>query len=97
MGGILFHQKRPLFKFIGIGLMACLGLVTLSQYIKTDQSTLTEYREGGIGGYTDDDWFLSSDLVNYLRKDQRVFNEGLAVYSNASLAVYFFTKQHLLI
>ena len=89
--------KRPLFKFIGIGLMACLGLVTLSQYIKTDQSTLTEYREGGIGGYTDDDWFLSSDLVNYLRKDQRVFNEGLAVYSNASHAVYFFTKQHLLI
>ncbi len=89
--------KRPLFKYFGIGIIACIGLFTLLQYIKTDQSTLAEYREGGIGGYTDDDWYLSSELVNYLRKERSVFQEGLPVYSNASHAVYFFTKQHLLL
>ena len=94
---LLRSLKRPVLKYLGIGLLAIVGLLTISEYLKIDRATLTEYNEGGIGGYTDDDWSRSSELINFLRKDHSVFHQGLPVYSNASHAVYFFTKQHLLI
>jgi len=78
-------------------------LVTLSSgmviwsYVQTDKASWIEYNEGGIGGYTDDDWRINSELINYLRQDHSLFRQGIPVYSNASHAVYFNTKAHLLI
>jgi hypothetical protein len=56
--------------------------------------TYYENIQGGIGGYSDDDW-VYSDLINYLKKDRSIFKTGIPVYSNASHAVYFFTGEHL--
>jgi len=73
-----------------------IGGLTLHQYYKIDKDMLQDNKEGGIGGYNDDDWVFS-DVLAFLKKDRTIFKKGLPVYSNASHAVYFFTGEHLYI
>ena len=81
---------------IGLILFCSLLIVaTLIQYTKVDKMTYQENIEGGIGGYSDDDWYISSGLLNYLHSNSNtsLFNSGKTVYSNAAHAVYFKTSQ----
>ncbi len=75
-------------------LMIIFGGVTLQQYYTADKSTYQENKEGGIGGYSEDDW-VYSDALTYLKQDRSIFHQALPVYSNASHAVYFYTGEHL--
>ena len=73
----------------------CIVLVlpTLFQYSKVDRATYLENIQGGIGGYSDDDWFISSELLKYSASNPSLFKSGKVVFSNAAHAVYFKTKQ----
>jgi len=75
-------------------LIVIFGGVTLQQYYTADKSTYQENKEGGIGGYSEDDW-VYSDAIAYLKKERSIFHQALPVYSNASHAVYFYTGEHL--
>ncbi len=88
--------KQPQWKYIFIGLFAFAGLFSVYSYYKGVEAMQAENKEGGIGGYGDDDW-VYSDLLVALKKDGNYFNQGIPVYANASHAVYFFTKRHLAI
>ena len=84
-----------MYKNIFFGLVAILLLPTLYDYSKQDLETINENKQGGIGGYTDDDWYVSSGLLNYLQSNNSLFKNGYPIYSNAAHAVYFRTKQHV--
>ncbi|MEY4278738.1 MAG: hypothetical protein RL377_742, partial [Bacteroidota bacterium] len=58
-------------------------------------SSYNENKQGGIGGYSDDDWLISSGLLNYLVANPTFFKSDMPIYSNAAHAVYFRTQQHL--
>ncbi|MDE3142641.1 MAG: hypothetical protein KGL19_00710, partial [Bacteroidota bacterium] len=51
--------------------------------------------EGGIGGYTDDDWKESETLL-FLKNDTAFFKRDYPIFSNANHAVYFFTDRSVL-
>ena len=59
-----------------------------------DIANYAEVHEGGIGGYSEDDWAFSP-LLKELQNNPTYFNKGVPVYSNASHAVYFYTNQYL--
>lgn len=88
--------KQPILKFTFIGLFSMAGVFTVFSYYKAVEAMQAENKEGGIGGYGEDGW-IYSDLILSLKRDGQVFNKGIPVYSNASHAIYFFTKQHLAI
>ena len=88
--------KFSITKFAYIVLLCGLSVGVIFNYYKEFVAMYSENKEGGIGGYSDDDW-VYSDLLLSLKKDNSIFNKGIPVYSNASHAVYFFTKKHLLI
>ena len=75
-------------------LIMMMGGLTLQQYYTKDKATFQENKEGGIGGYGEDDW-VYSEAIAYIKKDRSIFKKGWPVYSNASHAVYFFTGEHL--
>jgi hypothetical protein len=85
--------KTIRFKTILIIFCTVLALPILFQYSKVDKATYLENIQGGIGGYSDDDWFISSGLLNYLNTNPAFFKVGKPIYSNAAHAVYFKTKQ----
>ena len=85
--------KTGRYKIALILFCSLLIIATLIQYTKVDKATYQENMEGGIGGYSDDDWFINSGLLNYLKSNASLFNGGKTVYSNAAHAVYFKTSQ----
>jgi hypothetical protein len=70
------------------------GLATLGDYAKKDFASYQENSQGGIGGYTEDDW-MYSETISHLQKESEIWHQGQPVFSNASHAVYFYTKRHL--
>jgi hypothetical protein len=86
--------QQPRWKYMFIGLFAFAGLFSVISYYKAAVAMQAENKEGGIGGYGEDGW-VYSDLLATLKKESQYFNMGIPVYSNASHAVYFFTKRHL--
>jgi len=86
--------RTPLLKTGYLLFSILIGAATLLQYYKVNLDTYQENKEGGIGGYTDDDW-VNSEALAFLQKDKTLFKKGLPVYSNASHAVYFYTGEHL--
>ena len=72
-----------------------LSFVSIYKYANIGLATLKENNEGGIGGYTDDDWRVSSGLLNYLKSDATLFTKKEVIYSNAAHAVYLYTQQHV--
>jgi len=71
-------------------LMIGLAVALLFQHYKIDKVTYKDESEGGIGGYTEDDW-KASETLHYLQKDSSFFTSKIPVFSNASHAVYFYT------
>jgi hypothetical protein len=65
-------------------------LVILSSQLLADNQWRSEIMEGGIGGYSEDDW-SDSPLVKYLQGKPFPFQPGYTLYSNSPEAVYFFT------
>ncbi|MDE3235760.1 MAG: hypothetical protein KGO81_07390 [Bacteroidota bacterium] len=84
-------KTKRLFFIITVGLASAF---LIFQQIKYAKDTLQEVNEGGIGGYTEDDW-RTSPLLQYLNKDKVLFHSQIPVYSNASHAVYFYTLQQI--
>jgi hypothetical protein len=84
--------KTGTFKITLIGVIALLTTTTIFQYSDMDRATYLENKEGGIGGYSDDDWFVTSGLLNYLKSTPSFFASGKPIYSNAAHAVYFKTN-----
>lgn len=89
-------MKRPVWKYLFIVFFTLAGLFLVFNYYKAVASMKAENKQGGIGGYGEDGW-VYSDLLATLKKDTQYFNKGIPVYSNASHAVYFFTKRQLAI
>jgi hypothetical protein len=65
-------------------------LVILSSQLIADNQWRSEIMEGGIGGYTEDDW-SDSPLVKFLQGKPYPFERGYTLYSNSPEGVYFFT------
>ena len=92
-----------IFKIVKTGFLKvvlnCLSVLIVTtllfQYSETDKASYLENIEGGIGGYSDDDWFISSGLLNYLNTNPAFFKVDKPIYSNAAHAVYFKTKQNV--
>lgn len=78
-----------------IAVLIIIGGATIVQYAKTDYATFKQNNEGGIGGYSDDDWRLKSGLLAHLKINSALFTMGKTVYSNAPHAVYLNTQQHV--
>lgn len=87
--------KTIRFKTTLIIFCIVLVLPILFQYSKVDRATYLENIQGGIGGYSDDDWFISSELLKYSSSNPSLFKSGKVVFSNAAHAVYFKTKQQV--
>lgn len=83
--------KTGIFKFALICVSFLIVTTLFFQYLETDRASYLENIEGGIGGYSDDDWYISSGLLNYLTTHPSFFKEGKPIYSNAAHAVYFKT------
>lgn len=94
VGWIKWIENMPIKRTLGI-LAFFLASSTLYENIKLDFATYQENKEGGIGGYSDDDWLVSSELLNYLVAHLEFFHSNKTIYSNAAHAVYFRTRQHL--
>lgn len=82
-------------RWILLAVFILIGGATIIQYGKADYATLKQNNEGGIGGYSDDDWRITSGLLAYLRTNPSILKSGKTVYSNAAHAVYLNTKQHI--
>lgn len=82
-------------KFLLRVVIVTLFVPTIYHYTREDLATLNENKQGGIGGYTDDDWFISSELLNYLKSNKSFSLKDQPVYSNAAHAIYFRTQQHV--
>jgi hypothetical protein len=93
VGALKSIQHKFAYTFVKI-IIIVVGLATLGEYAKKDFATYQENSQGGIGGYTEDDW-ICSETIAYLKKDSSIWKQGQPLYSNASHAVYFFTKNHL--
>ncbi len=93
VGALKSIQHKLSYSIIKI-IIIIIGLATLGDYAQKDFASYQENSQGGIGGYTEDDWMFS-ETIAYLKKDSSFWGKGQPVYSNASHAVYFFTKQHL--
>ena len=87
--------KKRNYKIALIGVSTLLVTTIILQYGDIDRTTFLENKEGGIGGYSDDDWFISSGLLNYLKSNPSFFASGKTIYANAAHAVYFKTSQHV--
>ena len=68
------------------------ALVILVQFVQKDKSVYDEVSPGGIGGYTEDDW-KESELIHFLQQNPQYFTSSFPVYSNASHAIYLYTKR----
>ena len=88
---IINESQRFVFKL----LMVLLSTITIYNYSNKYIATYHENNQGGIGGYTDDDWRVLSGLLNYLKSDSTIFTSKQTVYSNAAHAVYLHTQQHV--
>ncbi len=86
--------KKPKLKYLISTLIALAGFFIIYNYYNGVVTTHQQNKEGGIGGYGEDDW-LYSDLLLSVQKDSSCFIQGIPVYANASHAVYFYTKRHL--
>ena len=86
--------KSTFYKILVSLCCVTIAFTTLYEYGKFDKATYSENMEGGIGGYSDDDWFISSGLLNHLQSHPSLFSSGKTVFSNAAHAVYFKTGQH---
>lgn len=82
-------------KIIFLSLSAAFIIPTFYNYVHKDLATINENKQGGIGGYTDDDWYINSGLLNHLQVNTSFFKNSRPIYSNAAHAVYFRTKQHV--
>jgi hypothetical protein len=85
--------KTGIYKIILTGVVIIIVTASIFQYSQLDRAAYLENKEGGIGGYSDDDWFISSGLLNYLNAHPSFFNTDKPIYSNAAHAVYFKTNQ----
>jgi len=86
--------ENKLFKKITQWAIYILSLVALYEFGVFDQTNYVEVQEGGIGGYSDDDWAFSP-LLKELKGNHSYFKMGQPVYSNASHAVYFYAHENL--
>ncbi len=84
--------NNKIFKICFVLVMVSLAAVLLFQHYAIDTITYKSEAEGGIGGYTEDDW-KQSQTLHYLQKDSSFFNPVIPVFSNANHAVYFYTGQ----
>ncbi len=82
-------------KFVLKVTMLLLSFVAILTYAKRYTATYHENNQGGIGGYTDDDWRVSSGLLNHLKSNSGLFKTNQTIYSNAAHAVYLYTQQHI--
>lgn len=64
-------------------------LLVLSSQLLADYQWYSDVAEGGIGGYTEDDWD-DSPLVKFLEARPSPFLPGYTLYSNSPEGVYFF-------
>jgi len=94
--GISFLQfiKTTVLKKLIQWSLVLLSLVACYEFGVYDIANYAEVHEGGIGGYSEDDWAFSP-LLKELQNNPTYFNKGVPVYSNASHAVYFYTNQYL--
>lgn len=67
----------------------CILLLVLSSQAVADYQWYSDVAEGGIGGYTEDDWD-DSPLVKFLEARPSPFLPGYTLYSNSPEGVYFF-------
>jgi hypothetical protein len=72
--------------------IAILSMLLIVQYVQKDIEVYNEVKQGGIGGYTEDDW-KESELISYLKTRPVYFNGLVPIYSNASHAIYLYTKK----
>ena len=85
--------KSGISKVALISLSALIVIALIFQSSQVIRASYFENKEGGIGGYSDDDWFISSGLLNYLKANPSFFIVDKPIYSNAAHAVYFKTNQ----
>lgn len=71
-------------------------LLTIQNQIIQDIKDCKSLNEGGIGGYTEDDW-KESELINYLQTNAAIWKNSKPIYSNASHAIYLYTKKSVAI
>jgi hypothetical protein len=91
----LFKRVKHGFKSIGTIVLMVIGMATLFQYCKIDYGTYKENNEGGIGGYSDDDWRVNSGILNFLKANPVFFDQQTTLYSNAAHAVYLYTQKEV--
>ncbi len=72
--------------------IASFSLLLLFQFVQKDIEVYNEVKQGGIGGYTEDDW-KESELISYLKTRPTYFNGVVPIYSNASHAIYLYSKK----
>jgi hypothetical protein len=93
--GLLKLGFSKIVKFVLKITILLLSFVSISTYAKRYTATYHENNQGGIGGYTDDDWRVSSGLLNHLKSNRDLFKTKQTIYSNAAHAVYLYTHQHV--
>jgi hypothetical protein len=92
----LIPKSKPfIVKKVMTGVILITFVVGIYEQGNWFNTSYLENKQGGIGGYSDDDWLISSGLLNYLVGHPEFFKSSTPIYSNAAHAVYFRTKQHL--
>lgn len=88
---IIKFISNKIIKISFVLLITFLTAALLIQHYKINKETYKSESEGGIGGYTDDDW-KASETLHYLKSDTAFFSANYPIFSNANHAVYFFTN-----
>lgn len=92
---IIKFISNKIIKLSFVFVVTFLVTALLIQHYKIDKETYQDESEGGIGGYTDDDW-KESETLHFLKNDTAFFKKDYPIFSNANHAVYFFTDRSVL-
>lgn len=87
--------KSSQIKFMMGLIFGLIVVTTLFQYGKVDLAMYNENNEGGIGGYSDDDWRFHSGVLNFLADHPLFFKTNETIFSNAAHAVYYKTNRQV--
>ncbi len=90
---VLEGLKNKWYKIAFSFFIIFIFIFTATHYFKYTLATYQENKQGGIGGYSDDDWLITSGLLNYLQNTPAFFKSNKVIFSNAAHAIYFKTGQ----
>lgn len=88
---VLLLVRSKILKYALGGIAVLMMLAFEYSTYQVDYQRHDDETDYGVPGYSDDSW-NKSEFVVYLKKHQKMFKQGVPIYTDADEAVYLFTR-----